>query len=74
MDYSVLLCGDRKEWNEKLPQAVNLNFWPTTFFLGRDGRVKAVHVGFAAPASGEFNDRLKADIDGQIEELLATRS
>jgi len=74
MDYPVLLGGNMKEWNEKLPQAVNLNFWPTTFFLGRDGRVKAVHVGFAAPASGEFNDRLRAEIDSQVEELLATRS
>jgi thiol-disulfide isomerase/thioredoxin len=74
IDYPVLLGGNRTEWNEKLPQAVNLNFWPTTFFLGRDGCVKAVHVGFAAPASGEFNDRLRADIDGQIEELLAARS
>jgi thiol-disulfide isomerase/thioredoxin len=74
MDYPVLLGGNMKEWNEKLPQAVNLNFWPTTFFLGRDGRVKAVHVGFAAQASGEFNERLRAEIDGQVEELLATRS
>jgi thiol-disulfide isomerase/thioredoxin len=74
MDYPVLLGGDMKAWNEKLPQAVNLNFWPTTFFLGRDGCVKAVHVGFAAPASGEFNDRLRAGIDNQVGQLLATRS
>ncbi len=34
IDYPVLLGGAMKDWNEKLPQAVNLNFWPTTFFLG----------------------------------------
>ena len=74
MDYPVLLGGNMKGWNEKLPQAVNLNFWPTTFFLGRDGRVKAVHVGFAAPASGQFNDRLEAEIAAQVEELLSAKS
>jgi hypothetical protein len=33
-----------------VPQAVNLNTWPATFVIGRDGRVKAIHSGFAAPA------------------------
>ena len=26
--------------------------WPTTFFVGRDGLVKAVHAGFPSPGSG----------------------
>ena len=25
---------------EKVPQAVNLNTWPATIFVGRDGKVK----------------------------------
>ena len=55
----------------KISQAVNLNAWPTTFFLGRDGRVKNVHVGFAARATGEFHGRMKEEITTVVERLLA---
>jgi hypothetical protein len=53
-----------------LPQAVNLNTWPATFFLGRDGRVRAVRTGFAARASGAFHEALRRDYEGLIEQLL----
>jgi hypothetical protein len=57
----------------KLPQAVGLDAYPTTFFVGRDGRVRAVHAGFAAPATGAFNADLKNDFTARIEKLLAER-
>jgi hypothetical protein len=50
---------------------VNLNTWPATFFIGRDGRVKGIHAGFASPASGEFNRQLKEEFTSNIERLLA---
>jgi thiol-disulfide isomerase/thioredoxin len=71
IDYTVLLCGEPAELKDKLPQAVNLNSWPTTFFLGRDGRVRSVHAGFAARASGEFHDSLQRDVAATVEHLLA---
>jgi thiol-disulfide isomerase/thioredoxin len=71
LDYTVLLAGKPDELSKVLPQAVNLNAWPTTFFLGRDGRVRAVHAGFAAQASGEFHERLKADITSTVQRLLS---
>jgi len=55
---------------EKLPQAVNLNTWPATLFVGRDGKVKHIHTGFASPASGIFNEELKQEFTSQIEQLL----
>lgn len=54
-----------------LAQAENLNAWPTTFFIGRDGLVRSVHAGFAAPASGEFNTQLKRDFTNTVERLLS---
>jgi hypothetical protein len=56
---------------EKLPQTVNLTTWPATFFLGRDGRVRATHAGFASRATGELHTQLKEDIAGLVERLLA---
>jgi hypothetical protein len=52
-----LIAGAPAEMWEKVPQAVNLNTWPATLFVGRDGRVKHIHAGFAAPASGVRRSR-----------------
>jgi len=68
--YTYLLAGAPAEMWEKVPQALNLNTWPATFFIGRDGRVKAVHAGFAAPASGPFHEQLRREFTEQIERLL----
>jgi hypothetical protein len=38
--------------------------------VGRDGRVAGIHAGFAGPASGEYNDQLKAEFTSNIERLL----
>jgi peroxiredoxin len=71
IQYPVLLAGQQSDLDAKLPQAVNLNAWPTTFFLGRDGRVRSVHAGFAGAASGEFHRQLKEEVNGLVERLLA---
>jgi thiol-disulfide isomerase/thioredoxin len=73
LDYTVLLAGTPDQLHEKLPQASGLDAYPTTFFVGRDGRVRAVHAGFAAPATGEFNVRLKSEFTSTIERLLAEK-
>ena len=71
IDYTVLVPGEPDQLAEKIPQAVNLNSWPTTFFLGRDGRVRGVHAGFAGRASGEFYTQTKHDVVALVERLLA---
>ena len=71
VEYTYLIAGAPVEMWEKVPQAVNLNTWPATLFVGRDGLVKAIHSGFAAPASGEFNLELKHEFTSIIEKLLA---
>jgi thiol-disulfide isomerase/thioredoxin len=73
VEYTYLIAGAPAEMWEKVPQAVNLNTWPATLFVGRDGRVKHIHAGFAAPASGEFNDQLKQEFTSNIEKLLAEK-
>lgn len=68
--YPYLIAGTPQEMWDKVPQAVNLNTWPATFFVGRDGKVKAVHSGFAAPASGPYHLALKEEFTSIIENLL----
>jgi len=73
VEYTYLIAGAPAEMWEKVPQAVNLNTWPATIFVGRDGTVKLIHAGFAAPASGEFNAQLRSEFESTIERLLAER-
>jgi len=68
--YTYLIAGAPAEMWEKVPQAVNLNTWPATLLVGRDGKVKHIHTGFASPASGVFNAELKQEFTSTIEQLL----
>jgi thiol-disulfide isomerase/thioredoxin len=72
--YPYLLAGTPAEMWDKIPQAVNLNTWPATFFIGRNGKVKAVHSGFAAPASGPYHVALKEEFTSIIEGLLKEKA
>ena len=72
--YTSLLAGEPSQMHEKVPQLANLDTWPATIFIGRDGKVKAVHAGFSSPASGKFNTDLKKEFEGRIEQLLAEKS
>ena len=70
IEYTVLLGGEPNEAKDKLTQAVNWNAWPTTFFVGRDGRVRKVHAGFPSSASGELHREAKAEFTAEVEQLL----
>ncbi len=72
--YSYLICGDRAQVWEKIPQLTNLTSWPTIIFLGRDGKVKAIHTGFASPASGEFYRQLTEEFEANVKGLLAEKA
>jgi thiol-disulfide isomerase/thioredoxin len=74
VNYTYLIAGAPSEMWEKVPQLQHLDTWPATVFIGRDGKVKAVHSGFASPASGEFNAQLKQEFTARIEQLLAEKT
>ena len=71
LTYTVLVAGQTDQLNEKVPQALNLNCWPTSFFLGRDGRVREVHAGFAGPANPQAHEALVNETTKLVEQLLA---
>jgi thiol-disulfide isomerase/thioredoxin len=69
--YPVLVAGTPDQLNERFPQVANLNCWPTTFFVGKDGLVKAIHTGYAGPATGKDNHELENEMTALVERLLA---
>lgn len=70
IEYPVLLAGVPDQAQETLPQVANLNAFPTTLFLGRDGRLRATHAGFPSQASGEFYTRAREEILTTVDRLL----
>lgn len=71
VQYPMLIPGTTQMINEKLPQLVNFGAYPTSIYLGRDGKVRSVHAGFASPATGEEHTRLKQELRELTERLLA---
>jgi thiol-disulfide isomerase/thioredoxin len=73
IDYTVLLAGEPAQLAEKVPQVSNLNAFPTTLFVGRDGKLKSTHAGFPSPASGGYYKQARKDITALVERLLDER-
>jgi len=71
IEYTYLIAGEPSQLNEKIPQAENLNAWPTTFFVGRNSLVRSTHTGFTSQASGELDSRLKDSVRNEIGQLLS---
>ena len=69
--YPMLLAGTPDNINLRIPQLVNFGAYPTSIYLGRDGRVRSVHAGFASQATGEEYVRLKSELRGLVQRLLA---
>jgi thiol-disulfide isomerase/thioredoxin len=70
--FPLLLAGlnDNESLAAALPQLRNLTAFPTTVFLGRDGRVRLVHAGFHGLATGPQHLSLVREFEGEIERLL----
>jgi thiol-disulfide isomerase/thioredoxin len=71
IDYTVLVGGEPADAKDKLTQAANWVSWPTTFFVARDGLVRAAHAGFPSSGSGELFAKAKEDFESKVEKLLA---
>jgi peroxiredoxin len=71
LTYTVLVAGTPDELAEKIPQGEHLNCWPTSFILGRDGKVREVHAGFAGPANKPAHEALQKEVTTLVDGLLS---
>jgi thiol-disulfide isomerase/thioredoxin len=70
--FPLLLAGinDTEAAAATLPQLHGFTSFPTTVFLGRDGRVRRVQAGFYGPATGAQHERLIRELEAEVERLL----
>jgi len=71
--YPMLVAGtaDKGDATSALGVLDRVRSYPTTIFLSGDGRVRAIHSGFAGPATGHEHEALRREFEGLIEELLS---
>lgn len=72
VEYPLLLAGtsDKSAAAATLPDLTAVLSYPTTIFIGRDGRVRRIHSGFSGPGTGAHYEALVSELEGAIEELL----
>jgi len=70
--FPLLLGGvsDAEAVSAVLPQLDGFTAFPTTVFVGRDGRVRRIHAGFYGPATGGQHAALVEEFRREIEKLL----
>ena len=75
IQYPALLAGEPSAGVLKtaVPQIENLSAYPTTIYVGKDGKVRAVHTGFPSGGSGEELARVKEEIRATIEQMIAEK-
>jgi thiol-disulfide isomerase/thioredoxin len=73
IDFPLLLAGtsDKTKAAAALPDLDRVAAFPTTIFVGRDGKVRKIHSGFAGPAAGRHHAELVAELESLIQQLLA---
>ena len=73
IEYPLLLSGTTQpgEIDRTLPQLENFGAYPTTIYVGRDGKVEYIHAGFESKATGDRHQRLVEEMDHRIQTMLA---
>jgi peroxiredoxin len=73
VEYPLLLAGiaDKDRAAASLPDLTGVAAFPTTIFVGRDGRVRHIHTGFEGPGTGAHHRQLVREMEARIEDLLS---
>ncbi len=73
VSYDFVIAGtdDKDKASETLPMLNRVVAFPTTIFIGKDGKVKKIHTGFAGPSTGIYYEQYKEQFNQTINELLA---
>jgi thiol-disulfide isomerase/thioredoxin len=74
IQYPMLITGvrtlDTLRTEKTLPQITPIRMFPTTLFIGRDGKVKKIDTGFNGPGTGEHYEAFKKEFYSTMKELI----
>jgi hypothetical protein len=71
--YAFVIAGvnDNAKASETLPALNRVVAFPTTIFIGKDGKVKYIHTGFEGPGTGIYHQQFIERFNQIVNELLA---
>jgi thiol-disulfide isomerase/thioredoxin len=70
-DFVIAGVNDKGKASETLPALNKILAFPTTIFVGKDGKVKHIHTGFEGPGTGVYYERFQERFNQIVNELLA---
>ena len=73
VEYDFVIAGtyDKEKASQSLPMLNQVIAFPTTIFIGKDGKVKHIRTGFEGPGTGVYYDQFKERFNQVVNELLA---
>lgn len=74
VEYPMLVTGvtssDTMRTEKTLPGFTPIRAFPTTIFIGRDGRVRKTEAGYAGPATGSHHEAFRKEFEETVDALL----
>jgi thiol-disulfide isomerase/thioredoxin len=76
VNYPVLIAGvnDKTKAEQVLPMLNKFIAWPTTIYIGKDGKVKKIYTGFSGPGTGAPFEEFKEEFNQTVNTLLNEKS
>ncbi|NDK56645.1 TlpA family protein disulfide reductase [Pontibacter sp. BT213] len=72
-DLAVAGISDKEAAAKALPALNHVLSFPTTIYIGRDGKVRKIHTGFSGPGTGKYYEEWVADFNKTMDQLLAEK-
>jgi hypothetical protein len=72
-DFVIGGTNDKEKAAETLPMLNKVVAFPTTIFIGKDGKVKKIHTGFSGPGTGIYYEEFIQDFNETVNELLSEK-
>ena len=70
--YDILIAGtdDKEQASKTLPMLNGVMAFPTTIFIGKDGKVKNIHTGFNGPGTRQYYDKFIQEFNETVNAIL----
>jgi thiol-disulfide isomerase/thioredoxin len=65
--------GDPDRAKKTLPQIEAIVNFPTTIFVGKNGRIEKIHTGFSGPGTGQHYEDQKQEFYTLVNDLLSAK-
>ncbi len=70
-DFVIAGTNNKDKASETLPMLNKVIAFPTTIFIGKDGKVKYIHTGFEGPGTGIYYEQFKERFNQIVNACLA---